>query len=129
MFCLRTFCLYGCFVPTDVLSLRTFCPYGCLVPTDVLSLWTFCPTDVLSPAVLSPDVLSPDVLSLRTFCLRMFCLGTIQGGVLYTAQNSMDPIVRKGLKLLPQRCYRHCNVLFLFPLVHLDTKSQRHICV
>ncbi len=77
MFCLRTFCLYGRFVPPDVLSLRTFCPYGRFVPTDVLSLRTFCPTDVMSPAVLSPDILSPDVLSLWTFCLRTFCLGTV----------------------------------------------------
>ncbi len=77
MFCLRTFCLYGRFVPPDVLFLRTFCPYGRFVSTDVLSLRTFCPTDVMSPAVLSPDVLSPDVLSLRTFCLRTFCLGTV----------------------------------------------------
>ncbi len=76
MFCLRTFCLYGRFVPTDVLSLRTFCLYGRFVSMDVLSLRTFCPTDVMSPAVLSRDVLSPDVLSLWTFCLRTFCLGT-----------------------------------------------------
>jgi hypothetical protein len=78
MFRLRTFCLYGRFVPPDVLSLRMFCPYGRFVSTDVLSLRTFCPTDVMSPAVLSPDVMSPDVLSLRTFCLRTFCLGTVQ---------------------------------------------------
>jgi hypothetical protein len=77
MFCLLTFCLYGCLVPPDVLSLRTFCPYGRFVSTDVLSLRTFCPTDVMSSGVLSPDVLSPDVLSLRTFCLRTFCLGTV----------------------------------------------------
>jgi hypothetical protein len=63
MFCLRTFCLYGRFVPTDVLSLRTFCPYGRFVSIDVLSLRMFCPTDVMSQAVLSRDVLSPDVLS------------------------------------------------------------------
>jgi hypothetical protein len=31
----RMFCLYGRFVPPDVLSLRTFCLYGCFVPTDV----------------------------------------------------------------------------------------------
>jgi hypothetical protein len=77
MFCLRTFCLYGRFVPPDVLSLRMFCPAGRFVFTDVLSLRTFCPTDIMSPAVLSPDILSPDVLSLRTFCLRTFCLGTV----------------------------------------------------
>ncbi len=77
MFCLRTFCLYVCFVPPDVLSLRMFCTYGRFVSTGVLSLRTFCPMDFMSPAVLSPDVFSPDVLSLRTFCLRTFCLGTI----------------------------------------------------
>jgi hypothetical protein len=85
MFCLWTFCLYGRFVPTEVLSLQTFCPYGRFVSTDVLSLRTFCPTDVMSPAVLSPDVLSPDVLSLRTFCLRTFCLGTFVWGMRHTS--------------------------------------------
>ncbi len=79
---LRTFCLYGHFVPPDVLSLRMFCPYGRLVSTDVLSLRTFCPTDFMSPGIMSPDVLSPDVLSpdglsLRTFCHQTFCLGTL----------------------------------------------------
>jgi hypothetical protein len=72
----------GCFVSTDVLSprtfglpdvlsLRMFCLYGRFVPTDVLSLGRYV------SSVLSPDVLSPVVLSLRTFCLLTFCLGNI----------------------------------------------------
>jgi hypothetical protein len=74
MFCPRTFCPHGRFVPTDVLSAgpfvrRTFCPTDLLsprtfCPTDVFSLRTFCPHGRFVPTdVLSTDVLSPDVLS------------------------------------------------------------------
>jgi hypothetical protein len=94
------FCLYGRFVPPDVLSLRTFCPYGRFVSTDVLSLRTFCPTDVMSPGVLSPDVLSPDVLSIRTFCLRTFCLGT--GHLFKLAFWRLTLII-------PKRCHMACD--------------------
>jgi hypothetical protein len=57
MFCIRTFCPSGRFVPPDILSPGRFVPPA------------FYPTDVMSLAVMSPDVLSPDVLSCRTICL------------------------------------------------------------
>ncbi len=68
MICLRTFCLYGRFVPPDVLSLRTFCLYGCFVPTDVLShghyvSGCFVSGRFVPGCFVSTDVLSPDVLS------------------------------------------------------------------
>jgi hypothetical protein len=68
MFCLRTFCPAGRFVPTDVLSLRTFCLYGCFVPTDVLShgryvSGCFVSGRFVSGCFVPTDVLSPDVLS------------------------------------------------------------------
>jgi hypothetical protein len=79
MFCLRTFCSSGRFVPTDVLfagrfvlpdvlSRRVFCPYGCFVPR-MLCLWllchrTFCLRAFCSYGCFAPtDVLSQDVLS------------------------------------------------------------------
>jgi hypothetical protein len=71
----RTFCPYGCLVPTDVmspdvlspqtlclldfLSVRMFCPAGLFVPPDVLSRRSFCPAGLFVP---------PDVLSRRSFC-------------------------------------------------------------
>ncbi len=66
MFCLRTFCPSGHFVPTEVLSAGHFVS-GCYVARhfispDVLSLSTFC---------LSVRFVSPYVLSLRTFCLSV----------------------------------------------------------
>jgi hypothetical protein len=72
LFCHRTFCPSGRFVPLDVLSHRMFFRPDVLClrmffPPDVLCLRMFFPTDVLSPNVRSPDVLSPDVLSGHLF--------------------------------------------------------------
>jgi hypothetical protein len=89
----------------DVLSLRTFCPFGRFVPTDVLSNGLFVRTDVLShrtfcyPDVLSLYTLCLRTLCLRTLCLRTFCLGTIIlaklpttgfASVIFTVNNNDD---------------------------------------
>jgi hypothetical protein len=62
MFCLRTFCPSGCFLPTNVLSA------GCFVLLEVLSRHTFCPARHFVPRTLCLWLLCR-----RTFCLRTFC--------------------------------------------------------
>jgi hypothetical protein len=60
--CLRTFCRYGRFVPTAVLSPRMFC-FRTFYPHGRFVAGGFVPPDVLSLYAMSPEKMYLDVLS------------------------------------------------------------------
>ncbi len=104
MFCLRTFCLYGRFVPLDVLSLRTF------VPTDVLSLRTFCPYGRFVPRTLC----------LRLFCLRTFCLRTfcpygrfVSGRFVWAPKNLLEDLPQSTFSAKTNRFFSHIISIYI----------------
>ncbi len=116
MFCLRTFCPYGSFVATDVLSPRMFCPTY-VMSQDVLSPRMFRLSDVLYLRMFRPaghfvplDILSlrpfcPSMLCLRTLCLRTLCLRTLSLQTFCLGTNKYFPPCIKNLN-------RHCLDFF-----------------
>ncbi len=138
MFCLRTFCPYGRFVPTDVSSPRTFglpdvlslpkfCLYGRFVHQTLcirlFCLRTFCPyrrfvpTDFLSLLTF----LSPDVLSGHQFSY----VSTI---ALMTGMSEMFWMFLMSLKLVKLLAHKEESKAFIFPQAQQCVLDCRTSC-